>query len=420
MSDLLIVLFAIAMIVGLAAIKSADEQRSLRNDAERRLEDLQSTADAMAAKEVELQRVRGELGDWQLVAREVAGKFRQSVADPAVAGESPAELRRILDRIDVELESGKEGLQSIERRAEELRKELNKAASQLAKAEDRARQAEAELEGRIRETQQKLRNAEGEIQELRAQGLSSSGDVEQARARVRELEKDLAEMAQTAQALQARADEASDRANSANERVATATEEAKAAIERIRDDQRGINQQLLGITGDLHDVIFVVDRSDSMRKDGRWEDAKRTIRAWLEHLPVRRSALVVFGSKVTAFPDTTELVSLDAERRREFVGELDTLEPRGNTMTLRALQRAMRYEAPDAIILFTDGKPENGSGDRGGGDPREAVLKLVREYHTNHPETRLHAVGIGDYFDEDMRDFLLKLAKSTGGTFIGR
>ena len=195
-----------------------------------------------------------------------------------------------------------------------------------------------------------------------------------------------------------------------------------------QEDQ--VKRELLGLPGSVSNVIFVVDRSSSMNKGGRWKDAKATIQNWIKNLPVKRAALVIFGGGVKLVPgelddqtkwtpDMRELPIVDPHLREVMKKELAELEPLGDTPTYLALRRAMDFKEIDAIFLFTDGAPD-AFGDLHGGDPCDQVLQLVKEWKGSHPRACIHVVAIGDYFNKKMSDFLLGIAGNTGGAFIGR
>lgn len=214
--------------------------------------------------------------------------------------------------------------------------------------------------------------------------------------------------------------------------LAKALAEAQAALENARiaaaDAQKQWAKDVLNLSGELRNVVFVVDRSQSMARGGRWEDALSTVDRYIRYLPVSRTALVVFGSDVRTIPsnlnqirnqqwESVELPEVTRESHDALLAELASLTPAGETRTRQALWRAMEFKEVDAIFLFTDGMPDAADG---GIDPRESVLQLVREWKSKNPKACIHTVGIGDYFNPAMRDFLLGVAKSTGGTFFGR
>ena len=196
--------------------------------------------------------------------------------------------------------------------------------------------------------------------------------------------------------------------------------------EREKDLGR-IRQELLGLTGEIGNVVFVIDRSWSMELGGRWPDAKRTIASWISFLPVKRAALILFGSDVKVIPssitlsdalapESREIPVMDDMQRQQMMRELDEIEPSGGTRTHAALLRAMEFRDIDAIILFTDGNPDS----NGGAGTAEDVHRLISDWRVVHRSAKVHAVGIGEYFNVGMRDFLLGVAKHGEGIFIGR
>jgi len=217
------------------------------------------------------------------------------------------------------------------------------------------------------------------------------------------------------------------RAKSAEAEAEQAKQQAKAGAEASKESG-DIRQELLGIPGELRNTVFVIDRSSSMLKEGRWEDTKKTIQTWVEYLPVQRSALVLFGDGIRVIPiglgvegplkpDGRELPTVTPELRQTMQQELKDMGPSGGTPTYAALRRAMDFRDLDAIILFTDGDPDATAV---GVDPFEEVVQLVRDWHASHPTGRVHVVGIGDYFKQTSRNFLRGVAAAGAGAFIGR
>jgi Mg-chelatase subunit ChlD len=192
-----------------------------------------------------------------------------------------------------------------------------------------------------------------------------------------------------------------------------------------------IRQELLGISGSLDTAVFVVDRSDSMKRSGRWDDAVRTVSSWIEHLPIRRVAVVTFGSDVRTIPasdqesaalnpESREVPLATPEHREAILDALRSTSPSGATRTYDGLRRAMDFKDVDAMIVFTDGAPDSAESGSRAGDPSAQVLMLVQHWVAQSQKRHVHVVGVGDYFKGPMRDFLLGVAKAGNGTFIGR
>jgi len=210
-------------------------------------------------------------------------------------------------------------------------------------------------------------------------------------------------------------------------------EELEQARVQIKMYQLGIEagkmaQELVGISGALDNVIFVVDRSSSMSDGDRWQDAKTTVLAWVRYLPVKRAAVVLFGSNIQIIPpmgatsgplrpNSLEIPMVDEGLRTMMRGQLEAIEPEGATPTYRAIQRAMDFKDIDAIILFTDGRPDP---TRVGADPLKEVEQLLLDWRGQHPNSRVHVVAQGEYFTQGMKEFLFGVARAGGGNFIGR
>ena len=195
-------------------------------------------------------------------------------------------------------------------------------------------------------------------------------------------------------------------------------------LERINKELRdaqgsntegAVRAELLGLKPPLNKVVFVVDRSSSMNeKEGvkKWEDCIQTIKTWINSLPVQNAALIVFDDDIKVFPSDGKPMFKLPEDSIKLTNELDNLQPKGGTKTQAALWKAYSsYGDIDAIILFTDGAPEEGI---------DSVLTFVDEMARQKPNTRIYTVGIGDYLNGQMGRFLREASKRTGGTFIGR
>ncbi len=48
------------------------------------------------------------------------------------------------------------------------------------------------------------------------------------------------------------------------------------------------------------------------------------------------------------------------------------------------------------------------------------VEEFVKDQVSSGRRVRIHVIALGDYFDQDFGGFLTRLAKMTGGTFLGR
>lgn len=113
-------------------------------------------------------------------------------------------------------------------------------------------------------------------------------------------------------------------------------------------------------------VCFVIDRSNSMREGGRFEQARRELKRLLGELPDgARVNLLFFGEGTSWF--SQDMRVLDAAARREAGTFIDRQRYDGGTDLHRALEKALllagspesgrlREEGPDTIVVLSDGR----------------------------------------------------------------
>ena len=412
MCDLLLLLFALGLFAALLA--SGIIGTSKKSEAAR----AQALADAEAARlkavedlnvlKDEVGRLTKNIGEWNAGA-DASGKRNPTAPPGDYAFGDSGKTQRENCCAEVDAAAVKERLQR-----------------ELAADAERERDAAAK----------KVATLEKQVQELLEKSITTSGKLDSTTKGFDAQGLDLSKASDDLAKAKADLEKANADAEKLREKEAVAQAALAAAKVKIDsydggiDGIDGIAPDVLGIEGKLGNVVFVVDRSGSMHEGGRWEEAKQTITAWIKHFPVDKSVLVVFGNDVKVIPsriddgkdqelDSRELPVLDDATKIDMLAELNSVEPQGITKTYRAMWRAMQFRELDAIILFTDGAPENGN-QGGGADPAEEVLELARSWKENHPNARVHTVGIGDYFNPRMQKFLLGLADATGGTFIGR
>jgi Mg-chelatase subunit ChlD len=357
MVDLLVVIACIGLFVVASVIGVANSNRTAAQSAEAKVKTLED----------ENGRLVKQIGDWTVAATEAERKYRELVGVVSKDGSDAATLGE----------------------------KLAGALSALKAAEAKAAAAQADAKS----SQDEMAGMKSGREEMNAKLDRAKSDLEEAKRALAS-------------------------ATSENRRI----NDVMTSQDSVTKKEGEVKKDLLGINGGIGNVVFVVDRSESMRKGGRWDDAKRTIQNWVTHLPVNRAALVLFGSNIEFIPpvpesdgplrpDTREIPVVDDSLRTLMRQELEGIKPAGSTPTYAALRRSMDFKDIDAIILFTDGNPDPTSS---GGDPRAEVEQLVIDWRQMHPNAHVHVVGIGDYFNESMRQFLLGVAKAGDGAFIGR
>ncbi len=169
-------------------------------------------------------------------------------------------------------------------------------------------------------------------------------------------------------------------------------------------------------------VVFLLDGSDSMRGDGRFERARRELIRTVRALPPGTPfAVGVFGDTVQ-FHAQNGLVPASPAAKEEACAWLGSRAARApGTNVEAALRRAFALGEADQIFLLTDGAPTLGTGPA-------ALVDEVRSI-TASGAVRIHAVGLFDAarpFRVDAPDvpssppaeFLRALARASGGVFL--
>lgn len=345
----------------------------------------------------------------------------------AAVGRERRQVTTLLEQTRVS--AAKETLQRIDLADAKLRLQdaESKVSAALALAAAKAALAAKyeELAERLKhsDTSMDLSALERTIAEERTRAASAEQSLDRvhkeldaANASLTQAQTDLSAARDLASASQVALDQAKAEKAAAEARFEAASRKASEDDQRRMDADRieaTVRQELLGMKGKLDRVVFVFDRSASMRYEGRWEASLDTMRQWLDLLPVREAAVVVFNDEITPFPKDSSLLKTTSEHKVQLLATIRNLRPEGGTSTLKALQAAYKYSPIDAVILFTDGEPDKGT--------TASTRQFAVDVKQRFPETRIHTVGIGDYFRKpELGEFLLGIAHDTGGVFVGR
>lgn len=190
----------------------------------------------------------------------------------------------------------------------------------------------------------------------------------------------------------------------------------KKSEENLLAEQQQLRTEVLGLCGRFGDVAYLLDASESMLENNRWDSSVRTIETWIALMPAKHLLIIFFNSNIETIPSDGKMGSAtDSQLRGQVHHRLKSLRPRFRTDTLAALRCA--YAAhPDTIVLFTDGRPG------GSDDPAEnaAMEQAVKELVMAHRDTPINVVAVGTYFYPETSKFLLWMANTTGGSFLGR
>lgn len=207
--------------------------------------------------------------------------------------------------------------------------------------------------------------------------------------------------------------------------LSSTIENLKKAMEKNQIAESGrkkINRELIGLKGELNRTAILIDASGSMAGQ-RWLDAVNVMEVWLEQLPVQKAVLIVFNQTCTSLPEDNKTYfnlagNEGVANRKRMIDLLRNNEPVGGTFTRGALELAYSREGEliDSIILFTDGAPNTGRESKIVAVEADAIYRLI-ETKTDIP---INAIGIGNYFEPSLSEFLLKISQISKGTFIGR
>lgn len=114
-------------------------------------------------------------------------------------------------------------------------------------------------------------------------------------------------------------------------------------------------------------VCFVIDRSGSMRDDGKFDAAKKELRAILDRLPDgSRVNIVFFGGTTSVYSRSPSRV-LDAQSRRDAVEFVERQGFESGTDLYKALEKALacvgssesgklREDGVDTLVVLSDGQ----------------------------------------------------------------
>ncbi len=205
--------------------------------------------------------------------------------------------------------------------------------------------------------------------------------------------------------------------------LANALDDLKVSEQQLvrqRSRERTINRELVGLRGELRRVAILFDSSGSMSQSGRWDEVQRIAATWLDYLEVDECVLIVFASQAHAYPSDGSLSRVSGPdgdaSRKQLLEHLRAVKPEGWTNTLAAMQLAYSYKDLDTIILFSDGAPTIANSGQFNEQAAQQIYALCRQ----NPTIPVNAIGLGNYFDQELSTFLRTVASLSGGTFVGR
>jgi DNA repair exonuclease SbcCD ATPase subunit len=426
------------------------ELAQTESDLQRRKQELQDTEGRLQDVRGKLQNVSLQRDDLDRYVEDVLKRIDRITADSArMESELRAELsttrRSLTDELNktqaalksekatsFDLTKVRDGLQqdkaTLTQKLGVLASQLEQKVAALADAEkqrDRLREQADSLDAIIATLQGKLKLADEDLEKLKA---DSTQQLALAKTQIAELEeKTKAESARAADYLTRlrNAAEWFKTLQAEKESLKTEVSDLEQRYERQVAREAIVSRQLVGVKGELRRVAFVFDASGSMKEQGtgggdRWLDALKIATTWLAHLDVDECVLIVFSSRVAAVPSDGTFIRVSGPEgetnRNQLMAQLNRVEPRGLTNTLAAFRKAYEHEGLDTIVLFSDGAPSNSPSGEFDPNMAQEIYALCRQ----HADIPVNAIGLGNYFDQNMGTFLRNVARITGGTFRGR
>lgn len=430
---------------------------------------LRETTEQLEKTELDLAATKKERDDLENMRKELDENLMQTRVEVQ-------DLSKKLDALNLEksnllvarddlTEQKKDLTETKSRLGEELAELTAKLKEQLEQLDDLKKERDLldkkakALDDRVARLQQQLGDSEESLEEIKKSSQSEMESLKSLLARALERHKaDQAVSAKDLQGTRAKAQEADARAKEATERaddyldrlrraadyvkginenkqmlqlqvdalkvqLANAMddlEEAQQQVTQSRSREKSVNRELVGLRGGLRRVAILFDSSGSMGQDGRWEEVQRIASTWLDHLDVDECVLIVFSDEAVAFPADGSMLRVsgpdgDANRVR-LMTQLRSVKPSGWTNTLAAMQKAYGYANLDTIILFSDGAPTFAGRNTFNAEAAQQIYSLCQQ----HSKIPVNAIGLGNYFDEELSTFLRTVAHLTGGTFLGR
>lgn len=293
-----------------------------------------------------------------------------------------------------------------------FRHQLKEAEQELAQAKDQLEEAEQELENKNADAT--FRHAEliRKIDTLEKQLKETKQKLEVAESRNAELPAKIDALEKQLKSMEQERDLALAEERKLRHQLKETKQELVEAQNQPVKTEQVVRKELLGLKGKLENVGILLDRSSSMKKGNRWEESIQIVKTWLNLLPIENCFLIPYNDNPDTFQTNKYLPvsGPNGKRNRNWlIKQIRDIQPTGGTHIIRALAKAYEYPNLQTIILFTDGRSGN--------------MEKIRQLCRNEKQSRgvtVNVVAIGDYFEEEIGEFLRNVAKETGGAFIGR
>ncbi len=166
----------------------------------------------------------------------------------------------------------------------------------------------------------------------------------------------------------------------------------------------GGGTSFFGISSSGSRFCYIVDRSGSMDRGNRLEDAKAELIASLKKLPDFVKFYVLFYSTGITSPSMQK--GWNTARRgtiNRIAKEIRSFSPTGGTVPMPAFKQAFELSPPPDVIFFlTDGQINNFS------------LEMLQSLMPNNKAVVVHTIAFGDASSQTL---LQEIASATGGEY---
>ncbi|MDA0831804.1 MAG: VWA domain-containing protein [Planctomycetota bacterium] len=163
--------------------------------------------------------------------------------------------------------------------------------------------------------------------------------------------------------------------------------------------------------------VFVIDSSSSMAEFNAMRMAKAQLMASLQQIQNDQEFQIIFYNteyrSLTVRNDPPHMMPATSINRVLAGTFIDAVQPTGGTIHKPALELALSFK-PDVIFLLTDA-----------GQPVLGPKELQEIKNINRGKTKIHTIEFGERAqlrsnDPQADNFLIKLARQNGGTYVYR
>jgi len=345
------------------------------------------------------------------LARQESEQLKKTVEELRQSIETERRLIRDITTLKSSIEALQKKLGEESSQKGELEATLTKSTKQLKSILEKTGEEQTKLIQELRVLRESDGKKDAEIEELQREKQLLSDKVVQ-------LEQDIKR--ETEKNQQSRSME-TDR-----------EEQLELAQIKIENMEKQLNtlgtKSIFGIKPRYHRVVFLVDRSGSLRRSkGLKQLVVDTLSEILNHCTIDEFAVIAFSSTMKFYPPVrSTMVDGREEHKKKAANWYSSQSFRGQTYLRQAIEHAYEdYGELDAIFILTDGLPREGAPETTPyliEEIKQYVRKQVKRQKSKEVKTRIVAIATGVPPDEHEKvyNFLHAIAELTQGQYLGR